>query len=362
MMTLFILWLALSLERLLRLVDIVASAGAPIGHVIELQLYLAPHYLGLAVPAAFFIGALLGFRRLFEDSELVVMRAAGISLRRIIKPVLFFSILLSVVMLIMNGFVKPHARYAYRAGLHEMSSYSVVSNIQPGVFQEVNKQLTVRTEGLSERGKTLESVFVASTNKNGAERTFATARKAVIRRDSESGVSDLLLIDGRLVREKNGEITGKLIFSEYPWKLHDSFHEPYGERGQDEREMIFLELLKGKVNQVDNEVSLAKSRAEFYARIIQSISMPALALLALPLSLLGSGRTGRAYGFVLGIIILVLYEKLLGLAEAYAASGVVPAFIAVPMPLIILTVFSYGFFAWMTPQRQRRRFRKKEAM
>lgn len=350
LLALFVLWMALALERLLRLVDIVATAGASVSRVIELELYLMPHYLGLALPAALFIGALIGMRSLNEGSELVVMRAAGISLRSLIKPLLFFAVALSILMLIMNGFVKPHSRYAYRAALHDLSSYSIISNIRPGIFQKVNDGMTVRAEAIADHGHVLESVFVAEINASGNARTLATARKAYIRRGENNGASELILLDGRLIRDKEGAPPGKLVFSEYPWPVGGHINEPYGQRGQDEREMTLPELLKGKVKGFDSETPRRKEMSEFFLRLIEPLSLPVLVLLAFPLSLIGAGRAGRAYGLGIGIVLLVLYEKSLGMAESVASAGMLPAYIAVPLPLMILGLGSFAFFIYKTPR------------
>src|SRR3546814_14151904 len=79
---------------------------------------LRPHYLGLALPAAFFISVLLLVARLAEDSEIDALLASGLSLGRIVLPFLAIGLLLALVSLALFGYVQPHARYGYRAALH----------------------------------------------------------------------------------------------------------------------------------------------------------------------------------------------------------------------------------------------------
>ena len=69
---------ALLLERLIRLLDLFANRGGPMNIVLKMLANLVPHYLGIAVPAALFVGVLYASMRLSSDSELDAMRASGL--------------------------------------------------------------------------------------------------------------------------------------------------------------------------------------------------------------------------------------------------------------------------------------------
>jgi lipopolysaccharide export system permease protein len=96
-----ILLLALSLERLLRLVDEVTTSGAPIMQAFLLLFYLQPHYLGLTIPAALFLAVILTVRRLHEQSEMVIFYASGRSLLRTLRPILGLAGVFSLVLLLL---------------------------------------------------------------------------------------------------------------------------------------------------------------------------------------------------------------------------------------------------------------------
>ena len=53
--------LVLLAERMVRLLDATLGKKNSFAVVFELLAYLVPHYLGLAVPAALFLGLLFGF-------------------------------------------------------------------------------------------------------------------------------------------------------------------------------------------------------------------------------------------------------------------------------------------------------------
>ena len=68
-------WLAQSL----RLVDLIVNRGLAIEVFLYLALLILPRFLDIVLPIGAFIAVLFVFNRLISESELVVMRAAGLS-------------------------------------------------------------------------------------------------------------------------------------------------------------------------------------------------------------------------------------------------------------------------------------------
>src|SRR5690606_30621020 len=112
--TVMIALLALMLERMVRLLDFVIAKGGPVTFVLRMLASLIPHYLGLALPVAFFIGILLAIGRLSSDSELDAMNASGVSLHRIMAPIMVIAIVLVACGSLIFGFLQPYTRYTYR--------------------------------------------------------------------------------------------------------------------------------------------------------------------------------------------------------------------------------------------------------
>ena len=61
----------LLLERLLYLFSLVADPNNALGYVGQMLLLLTPHYLSIALPAAFFFGVLLTFGRVLRAGQVV---------------------------------------------------------------------------------------------------------------------------------------------------------------------------------------------------------------------------------------------------------------------------------------------------
>ena len=352
---LLVLLAGLMLERLLRLIDMMAGQGASFGRILELLGFLMPHYLGLAVPAALFLASMIAFRRLVDSSEYTVLVAAGITPRRLLVPTLLISILLVGVMLVVSGWIDPLARYAYRRTAYELSASGQMLDFYPQTFVRLTDTITLRAETIAPDGS-LRNVFLVARDPAANQTTYVSARAATIDRDRETDAVTLVLADGDSIIDGGGKL-GRLSFLTYPWTLPAPAADSYGPRGRDERELTLSELPR----HADAAPTAADSRSfrtELQSRLVQAASLPFLLLLSLPLALLGTGRRGRAYGLVLGIMLMIFYDKLLGFGEAAAAKGRVPLLLGLWGPLTLLAVCSLIALLIKTPTGARALKRK----
>jgi len=69
----------LLLDQISQLMKILVSKGADFGTVVRAFVYLLPSIFSVTVPMAFLLGVLLAFGRLASDSEIVALRASGVS-------------------------------------------------------------------------------------------------------------------------------------------------------------------------------------------------------------------------------------------------------------------------------------------
>ncbi len=103
---------ALLLERVLRLLDLLSQSSARFDYVTQLALNLVPHYLGLALPVAFFVALFIVISKLSDGSEIDALLAGGQSLERVAAPFVCIGLALSVFSIAVFGYVQPYSRYA----------------------------------------------------------------------------------------------------------------------------------------------------------------------------------------------------------------------------------------------------------
>lgn len=101
---------------------------------VKLLSLLVPYVAAFALPIGVLTGVLLVLGRMSGNSEVTAMRAAGLSLGYIARPVFIFAILGTVVAMGINYYYMPLARTAYRETLVEAVRQNPLNFLVPRTF------------------------------------------------------------------------------------------------------------------------------------------------------------------------------------------------------------------------------------
>jgi lipopolysaccharide export system permease protein len=160
---------------------LVSEEHAPLWAAIEYFLLTMPQYLLYVIPMAMLLGTLLAMQRLSGESEITALKAGGISLSRIVTPLLIVGFLVSLVALAMQELVVPvasdKAAYVQQAAIEHISPGA--SNLQavtdlPGG----GKQVTI-AGGLDVTTQALMNVTVIRYDARQKPQEFVIADRAL---------------------------------------------------------------------------------------------------------------------------------------------------------------------------------------
>ncbi|PZQ61047.1 MAG: permease, partial [Phenylobacterium zucineum] len=191
--------IALLLERTLRLLDMLSASSDRFGFVAQLAVNLVPHYMGLTLPAAFFLALVVVVNRMNQASEIDALLASGVSLTRLAAPYLVLAAALSMVSLIVFGFLQPYSRYAYRAVLHTAQNAGWNGLVPAETILTPSKTLTMTTDEADAAGQRLSRIFIRRITEGGREE-ITTAGMAEVRRAADGSSVRLMLKDGQQLR------------------------------------------------------------------------------------------------------------------------------------------------------------------
>ena len=326
----------LLLERVLYLFGLVANPSNALSYVGQMLLFLLPHYLSIALPAAFFFGVLLTFGRLKQDGEFVVLMAAGCGLGRLLIPVVALSVIMTLIAALILGFLNPHAHYAYRALKHTVAQASLSAAVLEGTFIQADG-LTFFAEGAAfgPNGLELDKVFVHQEGEDG-ETIVVTGRNGLLARNAADGRPVLTLERGvRAEIPANGRGANALSFSDLSWPV-DTGNEAFRARGRDQNELTLSELWAARRDaSPDSKPSAAEIAAELHKRLVLIASVPLLPLLAAPLALAGPVRSRRG-GVAIGLLLLIVYYEALNFGDAMAKRDLLAPEFGLWLPFIAL--------------------------
>ncbi len=344
-------------DRLVRLLEITLGKKSAFSVVFEMLAYLVPHYLGVALPAAFFLGLLFGFSRLSKNSEIDAFFAGGIGLHQLIVPALLLSLFFTGAAAVLFGYAQPHTRYAYRAIIHAVRNVQIFYLAEEGVFMRAENHTFIVDELLRKSNK-FKRVFVYyDRGKKGGEATTA-----------ESGV--LIEIDGEprpVLRLKSGSrltIAGAVdtranaLLPRHSTAAFNLVDTPLGaientrfrRRGQSQRELTLPELVRS-IERPPTGVSRAEITSELHLRIIKILTVLILPILAVPFAMQGARRQ-RPYGIAMALIIVIVYYELIEQGAVLVRQGKAS-------PLLVLWPIFAAFVAFSCLRFYRRCFQMR---
>ncbi len=324
----------LLIERMLRMLDLVANPDRIFSYVGQMLVLLIPHFLGVALPAAFFFGILLTFNRLKRDSEMDVALGSGRGLHQMLRPVMALAFLMLAMAVVNSGFIQPFARYAYRSVKFAVAHASLAAAVREGTFIHVSGMTFLAEDAeVREDGLYLSKIFVYEEKSDGS--AFMTTGKQGLLRQGEDDVGSILsLLDGmRAEIRADGSGGGLISFAGFDWPITEGGNGRFRARGRDERELTLPELWFAMLNP-PLKPSPAEIRGEFHGRLVLIVSMLLLPLLAVPLAL-GGGPRRQTFSIILGLLVLIVYQKLLTFGEAMASRNMVSPWLALWGPFVV---------------------------
>ncbi|WP_207461670.1 LptF/LptG family permease [Azospirillum sp. SYSU D00513] len=341
--SLAVVLVAMLLERILRLFDLLAQTSAAFGPILAMAANLVPHYLGLALPAAFFISCFLVAARFSEDNELDALRDCGLSIRRFSRPFLGLGAVLVLFSILLYGYMQPYSRYAYRAIFYAVTNASWDATVTEGTFINAGNGYTVFAEKVDMGGQTLRKVFVHETQPDGEVSTTAEEGALAL---SEDGFNLVLLLR-KAVQIRTGADGQHSVLAFDALTLSRPFSREiplFRSRGDDERELTMGEL-RAEWEKPAPGVPATQLRSEFNARIVRSLSLVFLPMLAVPMGV-GAKRSRRWQGIVLAAVILVVYNHTLQFGESLADLGRADPILALWGPFLVFSTLCAAIYLY----------------
>jgi lipopolysaccharide export system permease protein len=338
------------LFQMLRLAEELIVNNAPMNLVLKLLGTLILNFLPLGLPLAFLLGVLFAFSRLSGDSEIVAMKAGGMSLSSISKPVFALAGVVSLLSLFLNLNWAPWSEVASRQILMKIGNRKFMSSISEGTFSSGFFNLILFTERVNHRIGKMEKVFIFDERDQKHPLTVIAKNGEMIR--VQSGEDDL---GGVVLQLQNGSIhQSDVQKSSYSLANFDTYQiyfdipDSTGKFGYRPK-MLSIGDLQAKRSRTDlSENEKRELETEYWRRI-------AVAFAPLMFVFLGIGfgtvrtRGTRASVLLIAFITMALYWQIQVSTIWLSDHGVLPAWFSLQIPnLLILLVggFAYKRATW----------------
>jgi len=318
---------------LVRILGDAASGKIASGDVVALLGFAALNYLPVILTLTNFISVLLVVARSYQDSEMVVWFASGVSLTQWIRPIISVGFPIVLMTAALSLFLTPWANGKSAEFKERFRNREDISRVSPGKFQEsASADRLFFVEGLSTDTTKVHNVFVSQSRNN--VNSIVAAREGSITVD-ERGDKFLILDNGRRYEGNPGDEQIRIMdFERYGVLVASKSQELNGDKAARTLPSLVLWKEPTRIN-----------RSELLSRISLPLMCLSLMLLAIPLGFVNP-RRGRTLNLMIALLLAVSYSNAIGILQAAVAQGKLPWALAW-WPLHVVALFMIVvLFAW----------------
>jgi lipopolysaccharide export system permease protein len=329
-------------RELLRLVELLVSKGVGLWAVLKVFAHLLPSFLVLTLPIAGIIASITAFGRLSLDKELVAMRAAGLSLLRLARPVMLFALLVFGLTTWLAQWGQPWSSINLKKVALNLLRDQLVLALERGSFAEPIPKMTIY---VSEKGDETSGGIFISDERNPEDPRIIVAHGYHVLIDSSTDQVALRLRDG-VIHSRPDELDQYQLasFSSYDLKLSLA---QSGYTATEERPSY--QQLIDRLNESPRDPSALRRLTEYYKDMAFPTASLILCMLGVPVGIV-SKRSGRIGGFAVGVFVVVAYYVMNVACEFLVTAAVIPPFAGAWLPNSIFLIITLLWFSRMSKQ------------
>ncbi|MBP1727852.1 MAG: lptF [Deltaproteobacteria bacterium] len=337
---LFVFTGVLLMGRMLKLADMVVSKGVPLSEVALLLVYLMPNFAVITMPMALLMAVLLAFSRLSADSEIIAIKASGISLYRLLPPVMVLALLAYLLTAFNAVYLLPKSNVAFKELLYHVIQGRVNLSLKEQVFNTSLPGLLIYIEKNDEKSGMLAGVMIQD-ERNPRDISTIFAKTGLFEMEEKEQKMRLHLFDGSIHQSRPQGIYRQVAFQEYA--LSVDLAKTMSSFEKNETEMSLAEIRQNLQKGGFNRKLTLDMGIEQHRRFAVPFACFIFALVAMPLGI-HNRRSGKSAGFSLSIAVLLVYYIMQSFGKALAGKDLLPLAVAVWLPnFIFLSAGSYLF-------------------
>ncbi len=199
--TFFISVVVLLLQHLWKYIDDLAGKGLEWYVILEFLFYSTANLIPLALPLAILLASIMTFGNLGEKYELVSIKAAGIPLRRVIRPLFLLMIGVAGFALWFSLEVVPVANLKWGALYYDLMQQKPAFDLKEGVFYNGIEDYSIKVGSKSKDGKKIYDIIIYDHSEGRGNTTVILAESGEILQSDDQRYMIFLLYNGKRYEE-----------------------------------------------------------------------------------------------------------------------------------------------------------------
>jgi LPS export ABC transporter permease LptG len=357
------------MQSLFTFAGMIIRRALPVSTVGKLLLLSLPHIVVLTVPMSLLFGILIAVGRLSSDSEIIAMRALGLSTRAIYRPVFIFSCAVFLLNLYLMNVVLPRGNTELQSLKAEVFTSSIEKEIKPRVFYDEYENLMIYVNDVDPRTGEWKGVFIADSRTDEGQdpaalpplTTRVTAPGAVA-----APTLSLQRSAQKIIVAESGDLSIMRNSKQVWLNLHNAETHVWDPRKPERYDLnrnafqrmrlpdkfstdptgYVRSLREMNLRELIDQVRIAKegdretynlAHVEIHKKFAIPFACLVFGVVGLPLGLTNR-RGGKSSGFSLSIAIILFYYVMMNNGEHLAEVGKIPPWVGMWTPNLILLV------------------------
>lgn len=342
-------------SQLFRLMRVVTKKGIDLISLLELFGQISLSFIPMAIPLSIIFAMIFCLNKLSEDSEIIAMRAMGVSKNQLFKPFLIIAVISAITVFAINRTIIPKSTEAFKVTVQKMTSSGFLADITKGKFYTDIPNVTLFAEDVMDDGKKLDKVFIKVRNSK-KDQVILARRGALLKNDDFNNDNydiQLDLFDGNITTvDNNFQQIEKINFVKYEFPIAGSGIKKLVSKDSmlTSRELskyIGELIVESKSDLPEKDAQriirrLTDARLEYWSRLNVPLQCLAFVLIGFVFGIKkGRGKSGNTslYAFLSVLLYYVIYFVGLSLVSKKGLSPMVMVFLPT-----FLTIFLGSYF------------------
>ena len=239
-MTFFICVFVLLMQFLWKYIDDLVGKGLDWAIVSELLAYAALGLLPLAFPLAMLLASIMTFGNLGENYELVAMKASGISLFRIMRPLLVVAVMMTLIAFYFSNNILPKTNLKFYTLMYSVRMQKPEMVIKEGVFSNDMENYSIKVERKGKNSNMLYEVMIYDHSDNRGNVSVSVADSGKMEMTPDKKFMTITMFNGQNYTEP--EERAQASAKHYPFQ-RESF----------QKEVINVDMKDFEFNRIDEK-------------------------------------------------------------------------------------------------------------
>ena len=181
------------MQFLWKWIDDLAGKGLSVSVITELLLYVSVSLVPMALPLSILLASIMTFGNLAENYELTALKSSGISLQRIMSPLIIFVVGVSFLAFFFSNNVMPYANLKMQSLLYDVSQKRPEFNIREGIFYNGIENYSIKIAHKDNRTNLLRDIKIYDHTEGRGNVNVTTADSGYMKTTADSNLVFILL-------------------------------------------------------------------------------------------------------------------------------------------------------------------------